>query len=96
MPVLRCFVSDDDLRFLREEANRRGSDPERLAEAAIENAVLEARRERHGPRCPRCNSPDPKRHPALQFEGEVEPCTHPFHNGGSMTATAVAGNTHLT
>jgi hypothetical protein len=30
-------------------------------------------------RCPRCNSPDPKLHPAMQFEGEVQPCTHEWH-----------------
>ena len=27
-------------------------------------------------RCPRCDSPSPERHPAVQFEGEVETCTH--------------------
>lgn len=30
-------------------------------------------------RCPRCDSPDPKLHPAMQFEGEVQPCEHPWH-----------------
>ncbi len=30
-------------------------------------------------RCPRCNSPQPHLHPAVQFEGEVEICTHRFH-----------------
>ncbi len=29
-------------------------------------------------RCPRCNSPSPERHPAVQFE-EVEICSEPFH-----------------
>jgi hypothetical protein len=29
--------------------------------------------------CPRCNSPDPKRHPAMQFEGEVQICEHEWH-----------------
>jgi len=29
--------------------------------------------------CPRCASPAPERHPAVQCEGEVELCTHEFH-----------------
>ena len=30
-------------------------------------------------RCPRCGSPKPHLHPAVQVEGEVEICTHEFH-----------------
>jgi hypothetical protein len=31
------------------------------------------------PRCPRCDSPKPFLHPAVQSEGEVQPCEHPWH-----------------
>jgi len=30
-------------------------------------------------RCPKCNSPAPHLHPAMQFEGEVQTCDHDFH-----------------
>jgi len=30
-------------------------------------------------RCPRCNSPEPHLHPAMQFEGEVQTCLHEYH-----------------
>lgn len=29
--------------------------------------------------CPRCHSPSPHLHPAVQHEGEVQPCSHVFH-----------------
>lgn len=30
-------------------------------------------------KCPRCGSPDPKLHPAVQYEGEVQICAHTYH-----------------
>lgn len=32
--------------------------------------------------CPKCDSPDPGRHPAMQAGGEVQICSHPFHGAG--------------
>jgi hypothetical protein len=32
-------------------------------------------------RCPTCDSPDPKRHPAVQWEGEVQWCKDAWHRG---------------
>jgi len=30
-------------------------------------------------KCPRCDSPAPHLHPQMQFEGEVQECSHSFH-----------------
>lgn len=32
-----------------------------------------------GHNCPKCNSPSPERHPAVQHEGEVEICADDYH-----------------
>lgn len=41
-------------------------------------------------KCPRCGSNDPKLHPAVQHEGEVQICTHPFHIIHDTTKSMVA------
>ena len=38
--------------------------------------------------CPRCHSPQPHLHPAVQHEGEVQPCPHPFHEQITPSNTA--------
>jgi hypothetical protein len=30
-------------------------------------------------RCPTCDGPQPRLHPAVQYEGEVQPCKDPWH-----------------
>lgn len=42
MPMLKVCVADDMLRFLQEEASKRGRSVEDLAESAIENSAYEA------------------------------------------------------
>lgn len=59
-----------------------------MIDAALDAA--EGKRERHpeteseareppNARCPRCRSPDPARHPAMQSEGEVQLCEDDWH-----------------
>lgn len=40
-------------------------------------------------RCPRCDSPQPHLHPAVQCGGEVSPCSDGFHR--LVTAQNTAG-----
>jgi hypothetical protein len=44
---------------------------------------------RIGDRCPRCDSPKPHLHPAVQAGGEVQPCPHEFHD--AITASQPNG-----
>jgi hypothetical protein len=48
------------------------------AAALVERLRADAVAAGVGP-CPKCGSPEPRLHPAVQFEGEVQPCDHPFH-----------------
>lgn len=40
------------------------------------------------PHCPRCDSPDPRFHPAMQSGGEVQCCPHSWHEAASLPRSA--------
>lgn len=40
-------------------------------------------------KCPRCDSPQPHLHPAVQCEGEVQPCGHPWHDSTERGRAAI-------
>lgn len=48
----------------------------RVPERESEDRVLDPDAPGH---CPLCGSPDPRRHPATSFEGEVQPCPDRWH-----------------
>jgi hypothetical protein len=42
-------------------------------------------------RCPTCDSPSPERHPAMQWEGEVQPCRDSWHTRAPLPAPPQQG-----
>lgn len=46
-------------------------------------------------RCPRCNSPNPRLHPSVQHEGEVQLCEHPWHETGELAASGFPAKVNL-
>jgi hypothetical protein len=42
-------------------------------------------------RCPTCDSPSAKLHPAMQWEGEVQPCRDAWHDSAELAAFARRG-----
>ena len=80
--------------YLRKEVG--GNHAETRAAGLLEGiTVIRERAEqlRATDRCPRCDSPSPELHPAMQHEGEVEGCTHEFH-GDYRQPTVCPQNEH--
>lgn len=66
----------------------------KIKEEKIELRILLAAAEKReaGKTCPRCDSPSPALHPAMQFEGEVQPCSDPWHQPESQPPTPTAAS----
>jgi hypothetical protein len=74
------FGNDErDIRMVAISAHARGDfEAERLALDRL--ALMERKyQEEKMKHCPRCDSPQPHLHPAVQAGGEVQPCPHEFH-----------------
>lgn len=76
-----------DSKSVKECVGTAGNAPVAVHSAAILREVKE---------CPSCGSPDPAKHPAMQFEGEVQPCPNAWHSpqlnrDGSTAKPATGG-----
>jgi hypothetical protein len=50
---------------------------------ALQSRTVELEADLRGaPRCPTCNSSNPRLHPAMQVGGEVQVCSNSWHTGG--------------
>ena len=77
------FLNATYRRRARERADLLGEPAATELRAALEALGQQAwrlARIAEGSMCPRCGSPSPERHPAVQYGGEVEPCPHPWHH----------------